>query len=187
MPKTTEARDIRNKAMLEYIEENPLSTDEVLAKHFGVSINTIRLDRARLGIKEFKERLKDTAYHNVKQVVSLSESEIVGDIVKFAAGKEAVSRLETREYMSFDNTNIVKGTYIYSMAETLAISLIPTKVALVGVANIKYSRKVLKNEVIYAYAEVKKKRNTNYIIWVNIKDENEELRFKGKFLLKGIN
>ena len=44
---------------MEYLEKNPLATDEVLAKTFKVSINTIRLDRARLGIKEFKERLKN--------------------------------------------------------------------------------------------------------------------------------
>jgi len=47
-------------------------------------------------------------------------------------------------------------------------------------------KKILKNEIIYAHAEVKKKRDTNYIVWVKIFDRNDELKFKGKFILKGI-
>ena len=43
-----------------------------------------------------------------------------------------------------------------------------------------------KGEVIYAKAEVKKKRDTNYIVWVKIYGKDNDVRFKGKFLLKGI-
>ena len=186
MPRTTQARDKRNKEILEYVGNNPLATDEILAEYFKVSINTIRLDRSRLGIKEFKERLKDMAHQNTKKVISLNQSEIVGDIIEFIPGQMAISRLEIKDYMSFENTNIIKGTYIYSMAEMLAISLVPNKVALVGVANIKYSKKILRSETVFAHATVKKKRTTNYIVWVEIRDNKEELRFKGKFLLKGI-
>ena len=51
MPRTDEARKIRNEQIVKYITENPFATDEQLASYFNVSINTIRLDRARLGIK----------------------------------------------------------------------------------------------------------------------------------------
>ena len=61
MPRTDKARSIRCEKLLQYLELNPLATDEILAKEFNVSVNTIRLDRARLGIKEFKERLKTKA------------------------------------------------------------------------------------------------------------------------------
>ena len=81
---------------------------------------------------------------------------------------------------------VVKGYHIYSMAESLALSIVPSKVALVGIANIKYAKKILKGEVIYAKAEVKKKRDTNYIVWVKIYGKDNDVRFKGKFLLKGI-
>ena len=186
MSRTDVARKERNRQILEYLNKEPFVNDEKLAKHFNVSINTIRLDRARLGIKEVRERIKERASENEKKIISLSKEEIIGNIIEFVPGEKAISLLETQEYMSFENTDVIKGYHIYSMAESLAISLIPNKVALVGIANIKYVKKILKNEIIYAHAEVKKKRDTNYIVWVKIFDRNDELKFKGKFILKGI-
>lgn len=186
MARTDIARIERNKAIYEYINKNPLATDMMLAKYFNVSVNTIRLDRTRLGIKEFKERLKEKAEQTMKKVTSISETEFFGDLVEYNPGKSAISRLEIKDYMTFENINVAKGQYIYSFAETLAISLIPTAAALVGVANIKYVKKIYNGDVVYAEAEVKRKTDTGYIVWVNIKDEKNELKFKGKFILKGI-
>ena len=186
MSRTNEARKERNNQIIEYLKQDPFANDEKLAEYFNVSINTIRLDRARLGIREVRERIKDRASENIKKIVSLGKEEIIGNVIEFVPGEKAVSVLETKDYMSFENTDVIKGYHIYSMAETVAISIIPNKVALVGVANIKYVKKILKNEIIYAHAEVKKKRETNYIVWVKIFDKNDELKFKGKFILKGI-
>ena len=186
MPRTDEARKIRNKQIIEHLEKNPFATDEQLANHFNVSINTIRLDRARLGIKELRERIKVRASENVKKIVSLSEEEIIGDIIEIVPGERGLSVMKTQDYMSFENTDVIKGYHIYSVAESLAISIIPKKVALVGIANIKYVKQILKGETIYASAEIKKKRETNYIVWVQIYNESKEVKFKGKFLLKEI-
>ena len=186
MSRTDKARSIRCEKLLEYITNNPLATDDILAKEFGVSINTIRLDRARLGIKEFKERLKCKAEETMKKVTSISREQFVGDMINFVPGQSAKSRLETDKTMTFDGMNVVKGEYIYSFAETIAISLIPTKAALVGVANIKYVEPIEADKVIYALADVKRKTESGYIVWVRILDENEGLKFKGKFILKGI-
>ena len=186
MPRTDRARVLRNKLMVEYLKENPFATDDQLAEHFEVSVNTIRLDRARLGIKELRERVKERASENVKKIVSLSKKEIIGDIIEIVPGEKGLSVMRTEDYMSFENTNVIKGYHIYSMAESIAISIIPKKVALVGVANIKYVKQILKGEVIYASAQIKKKRETNYIVWVQIYNENKEVKFKGKFLLKEI-
>jgi len=143
MPRTDEARKIRNKQIVDYLNKNPFATDEELAGYFEVSINTIRLDRARLGIKELRERIKKRASENVKKIVSLSGEEIIGDIIEIIPGEKGTSVMKTQDYMSFENTDIVKGYHIYSMAESLAISVIPKKVALVGIANIKYVKKIL--------------------------------------------
>lgn len=186
MPRTDKARSIRCKRLLQYLETNPLATDDILAKEFGVSVNTIRLDRARLGIKEFKERLKSKAEETMSKVTSISTSEFVGDMINFVPGESAKSRLETSSSMTFEGMNVVRGEYIYSFAETIAISLIPTKAALVGVANIKYVESIEANKVIYALAEVKRKTESGYIVWVRIVDEQDNLKFKGKFILKGI-
>jgi len=186
MSRTDKQRCERNVKLIEYLKEYPLATDEILAKKFNVSINTIRLDRARLGIKEFRERLKDKAKEAMKKVTSISTSEFVGDMINFVPGKTAKSRLETNSSMTFEGMNVVRGEYIYSFAETIAISLVPTKAALVGVANIKYVEPIKANDVVYALAEVKRKTESGYIVWVKIVDEQESLKFKGKFILKGI-
>lgn len=186
MPRTDKARSIRCEKLLQYLELNPLATDEMLAKEFNVSVNTIRLDRARLGIKEFKERLKAKAEETMSKVTSISASEFVGDMINFIPGESAKSRLETSSSMTFEGMNVIRGEYIYSFAETIAISLIPTKAALVGVANIKYVEPIESNTVIYALAEVKRKTESGYIVWVRIVDEKDVLKFKGKFILKGI-
>ena len=60
--------------------------------------------------------------------------------------------------MTFEGMNVVRGEYIYSFAETIAISLIPTKAALVGVANIKYDALVGGVLVIFKFTIV---RNNN--------------------------
>lgn len=186
MARTDKQRCERSKNLLEYLSKNPLATDEVLAKEFGVSINTIRLDRSRLGIKEFKERLKTKAKDSMQKVTSISASEFVGDMINFVPGESAKSRLKTNKSMTFEGMDVVRGEYIYSFAETIAISLIPAKAALVGVANIKYVEPIESDMVIYALAEVKRKTENGYIVWVRIVDEMNSLKFKGKFILKGI-
>ena len=186
MARTDKQRCERSVKLLEFLEQNPLATDEVLAREFGVSINTIRLDRSRLGIKEFKERLKSKAEETMQKVTSISASQFVGDMISFIPSERAKSRLETNSSMTFEGMNVVRGEYIYSFAETIAISLIPTKAALVGVANIKYVEPIESNTVVYALAEVKRKTESGYIVWVRIVDESDNLKFKGKFILKGI-
>lgn len=186
MARTDKQRCERNAKLMEFMKENPLATDEILAQTFNVSVNTIRLDRARLGIKEFKERLKEKAKDSMKKVTSISQAEFVGDMINFNPGNSAKSRLETNSSMTFEGMNVVRGEYIYSFAETIAISLIPTKAALVGVANIKYVEPIEADMVVYALAEVKRKTESGYIVWVRIVDENNNLKFKGKFILKGI-
>lgn len=184
MPKTNTEREKRSEKIVEFLKQNPLATDKMLSEEFGVSINTIRLDRARLGIKEFKERLMDKACK--PSITAITKSDIVGDITEFVSGKRAVSKLKTKPYMVFENSKVVQGQYIYALAETLAISLIPMKAALVGVANIKYFSKITMGQVIYAHAEVMKKIAQGFVVWVRILDEQDELKFKGKFILKGI-
>lgn len=186
MPKTDEKRKKRCLEMIEYLNSNPLATDKTLSEKFNVSINTIRLDRARLGIREFKERLKEKVKDATSQVTSINSHEILGDVIEFVSGEKAISRLETKSYMAFENSGVIKGQYIYALAETLAISLIPMKVALVGVANIKYFSKIMEGEIVHAFAEVKRKIDTGYVVWVRILDDREKIKFKGKFILKGI-
>ncbi len=187
MAKTNKARIERSEKILEYLCENPLATDEVLANRFNVSVNTIRLDRARLGIKEFKERLKDKANNAMKMVTSMPQMEFICNMVNFNKNESVVSRIETDKSMAFENTDIVKGQYVYSFAETVAMSLLPITEAIIEVANIKYVEKIVAGAVLFAKAELKRKTDAGYLVWVRIVDEKENLKFKAKFMLKGIN
>ena len=190
MPKTDVKRKLRYVELQKYLKLNPLATDDELSRVLGVSVNTIRLDRKALGIKEVRDRASMIAKTKMEQITTLSKEEFVGQLIDFVHGKYAVSKFEAKEYMAFDNISVIKGEYIYSLAETLAISLIPASAALVGVANIKYFESINISDIVYAHAEVIRKIHSDYVVWVRITDNVEnnkgKLKFKGKFILKGI-
>ncbi len=172
----------RHKLLLEKIEEDPFLTDEELAEQLSVSIPTIRLDRLELGIPELRGRIKNVAEENYRKVRSMHGREIIGELVDLNLGQSGISILETNMDMAFEKTRIVRGHFIYSLAESLAIAVIDAQVALVGVANIKYKTPVYAGSKLVAKAEVKRKRDNKYIVWVKIYVKQEET-FRGKFIL----
>jgi len=84
--------------------------------------------------------------------------------------------------MVFQKTKIVRGHYIYAQAESLAIAVIDAKVALIGVANIKYKTPVYLGDKLVAKAEVVRRRGNKYFVWVKTKVNYQEA-FRGKFIL----
>jgi acyl-coenzyme A thioesterase PaaI-like protein len=115
----------------------------------------------------------------------LHVDEIIGEIVEINLGESGMSILDTTDQMVFSQSKIVRGHYIYSMAESLAISVIDAEVALVGVANIKYKIPVYAGSKLVAKAAVKKKRQRSFIVWVFIYHKQKEV-FRGKFILVSI-
>lgn len=172
----------RQQILSDRIKQDPFMTDEELSELFAVSVPTIRLDRLEMGIPELRERIKSVAENNLSKVKSLQSKEIVGELIDINLGRNAVSILETNESMAFEKTKIVRGHFIYSLAESLAIAVIDAQVALVGVANIKYKIPVYSGCKLIAKAEVKQVRGTNYIVWVKIYEKQIEM-FRGKFIL----
>ncbi len=172
----------RQHILSDRIKQDPFLTDEELSELFAVSVPTIRLDRLEMGIPELRERIKSVAENNYSKVKSLQSKEIVGELIDINLGRNAVSILETDESMAFEKTKIVRGHFIYSLAESLAIAVIDAQVALVGVANIKYKIPVYSGCKLVAKAEVKQVRGTNYIVWVKIYEKQIEM-FRGKFIL----
>ena len=158
----------RHSILVEKIKSDPFLTDEELADFFTVSVPTIRLDRLELGIPELRERIKNVAENNYAKVKSLGSKEIVG--------------METDQTMAFEKTKVIRGHFIYSLAESLAIALIDANVALVGVANIKYKIPVYAGSKLIAKAEVKRVKGNSYIVWVKILNKQIEV-FRGKFIL----
>jgi acyl-coenzyme A thioesterase PaaI-like protein len=172
----------RQQILSEKIKNDPFLTDEELSELFNVSVPTIRLDRLEMGIPELRERIRNVAENNYSKVKSLQGGEIVGELIDITLGKYGVSILETDESMAFEKTKIIRGHFIYSLAESLAIAVIDAHVALVGVANIKYKIPVYSGCKLVAKAEVKQVRGSKYIVWVKIYEKQVEM-FRGKFIL----
>ncbi|WP_430348832.1 transcription factor FapR [Thermoanaerobacterium thermosaccharolyticum] len=168
------------------IDKNPFYTDDELAELFSVSVQTIRLDRMELGIPELRERIKNVAEENYHKVKAIVGSEMVGELIDLELGKSGISIFEPTPDMAFLKTKIIRGNYIYSQAESLAISVIDAEAALIGVANIKYKYPVRIGDRLIAKAEVIRKRGNKYFVWVMIKAKNKEV-FRGKFILVSLN
>lgn len=185
MSRSSLAKKKRQKTLYERIQSNPFQTDEELAEILDVSIPTIRLDRLELGIPELRERIKDVAKKTHGKVKSLQSKELVGELIDLDLGKSGISIFETDMSMAFQRTKIIRGHFIYSLAESLAIAVIDTRVALVGVANIKYKTPVYAGNKLIARAEVRRVKGSNYIVWVKILEKQIEV-FRGKFILVSI-
>lgn len=175
----------RQSILLDKLKEDPFLTDEELSELFSVSVPTIRLDRLELGIPELRERIKNVAEKNYSKLKSLHSREIVGELIDLNLGANGMSILETNESMAFEKTKIIRGHFIYSLAESLAIAVIDARVALVGVANIKYKTPVYSGSKLVAKAEVRKVRDNKHIVWVKIQEKQVEV-FRGKFILVSI-
>ncbi|NBG89111.1 transcription factor FapR [Isachenkonia alkalipeptolytica] len=171
----------RQEKLKEMIKEDPFQNDEELASNFGVSIQTLRLDRMELGIPELRERFRNVAQANYEKVRSMTGTEIVGELIDLTLGKQGLSILETDEEMAFTKTNIVRGHHIFSQAESLAMAVIDADVALTGVANIKYLKPIYLGDKLVAKAELVRIRGNKHFVHVKI-TVNQKQVFRGKFI-----
>jgi len=181
-------KEKRHETFLDLIKENPFQTDEELAESLNVSVPTIRLDRTELSIPELRERIRKLAAETHTKVKAISSKEIIGQIVELELNKLGVSILETDESMVFEKAKVVRGHFIYALAESLAISVINEEVALVGVANIKYSVPVYAGSRLVARCELKNIKiikEKRFFVWVKIYEKKTEV-FRGKFILVAV-
>jgi acyl-coenzyme A thioesterase PaaI-like protein len=181
----TDSRADRQHLLRQRLQENPLLTDHELASVFGVSVQTIRLDRMSLGIPELRQRVKDVAERVLGVVRSIGTQEIVGEVIDIVLGKSGVSILETTQDMAFLRSGVVRGHYIYSQAESLAIALVDAEVALTGLANVKYRRPVKVGEKLVTKAEVIRQKGTSQVVLVVTRVGSEPV-FRAKFVVFAI-
>ena len=164
----------RHVLLMSLINEDPFLKDEELAAKCGVSVSSIRNDRAELGIAEYRERIKSAAE---------GERETKEELLDVTPYENGISVLETDGSMLFYNTDIVKSQYIYAFAENLALSVIEAKAALIKVANVKYMLQVHAGERLVAKSRVIRRREAEYIVHVHITSGHKEV-FRGKFNLE---
>lgn len=171
----------RQKMLVELLEENPLLTDKELAEHFRVSIQTIRLDRLGLGIPEVRERTK-TAASAYARLKSVSEGEVIGELVSLELDEFSESIMNTTPEMALERSKIIRGHYLFAQANSLAVSVLNAKNVLTGKANLVFHKIVHIGDKIRSRAEVKKKEKYRYLISVNSYKE-KELVFSGDFVM----
>lgn len=183
MSRDSSAKKVRQQKLTEMLKDDPFLTDEELAELLEVSVPTVRLDRLELGVPELRQRIREMASKNYDKLRTLNAEEVIGEIVELNLGESAISILDTTDQMVFSQSKIVRGHYIYSMAESIAIAVIDADVALVGIANIKYKKPVYAGSRLVARVTIKEKRpKGRYIVWVMIYNKQVEV-FRGKFLL----
>ena len=102
-------KKFRHDLLRKIISENPMITDNELAAKLNVSISTVRLDRALLGVPELRERIKTMAQNAVSKLQSLSPSEVIGDLLELEPDKWALSVLKTaRENKKYTKVDLCR-------------------------------------------------------------------------------
>ncbi len=161
----------------EELRRNPLLSDEQLAALLEVSIHTVRADRRRAGIPEVRKR----AHLNIRPR-SLSEHEIVGEILDIELDHSGLSILETTDDMSLRSTGMVRGHLLFAQANTLANAIIDADVALTGEAHIRYLYPLYAGERVTAKARVVAHGRRRQRVEVVLRTR-ERIVFEGTFFI----
>jgi len=97
-------------------------------------------------------------------------------------GKNAIAILKTTKDMAFNKTGIVRSHYIFSLADSLAISIIDAEVALTGVARLSYKKPVYAGQTLVAKARIARNKGNKYLVSVHVKTDQKEV-FTGKLVI----
>src|SRR5690554_4911053 len=124
----------RQKLLKKTLRDNPLLTDRELSNKFGVSIQTIRLDRLSLGIPEVRERTK-TAASAYARLKSVSKGEVIGELVVLELNNYSESVMLTTPEMALERSKIIRGHFIFAQANSLAVAVIDARNVLTGKAS----------------------------------------------------
>lgn len=170
----------RQRLILQAFQDEPFLTDEEMAKRCRVSIQTIRLDRMELGIPELRERIKHIAENHFDRVRSLLLEEIIGEIVDLQLDHSGVSILEIKKEHVFARNQIARGHVLFAQANSLAVAIVNSPLALTGTAGVRFVRPVRLGEKCIAYAKVIRTHTSRLQVDVKTK-VNGEIVFQGIF------
>ncbi|WP_227766726.1 transcription factor FapR [Zhaonella formicivorans] len=175
----------RQQRLADYLKTKPFATDEELAERFQVSVQTIRLDRLALGIPQVRERVKTVAQEAYNPLRSLTQTELVGDLIDVRLGESGISILDITDAMVLEHVQIARGHYLFAQANTLAVAVIDADVVLTGSARVRYKRPVFFGERVVAKATVQVKRSNKFLVSV-VSTVEDEVVFKGQFIVTAL-
>lgn len=165
MARDGQAKHLRQQELIKYLTNNPLLKDEELAGLFGVSIQTIRLDRSELQIPELRERMK-TALQGRRPVRSLARDELVGELLDIEVGQYGVSMLKITPEMCFRKNLVARGHHLFAQANSLAVAVIDAEVALTGAARVLFKHPVTAGDLVLARAAVSSQKGHKSVVRV---------------------
>jgi hypothetical protein len=158
-----------------------MATDMELASLLGVSVSTVRLDRAVMGVPESRERIKNMAQEAGRKLRSLSRSDIVGDLLELEPNRWALSALRTAREMAFCTTDYLCDNYIYAQASSIAVAVIEAESVIIESMRGDYKGHAKVGDTLIARAKVGINKGNRYIVSVRTRVGDREI-FVGRFI-----
>ncbi|MBU0905740.1 MAG: transcription factor FapR [Planococcaceae bacterium] len=173
----------RQQKLIETIKANPFITDEDLASHFTVSVQTIRLDRLELSIPELRERIKHVASKSFEdEVRSLPLNEVIGEMVDIELDQRAISIFDVKSEHVFMRNSIARGHHLFAQANSLAVAVINDELALTVTSTLSFVKPVKLGDRVIAKAIVVSKDEEKNRTFVEVTSSVEnEVVFSGQF------
>ncbi|PTQ57914.1 MAG: Phosphate:acyl-ACP acyltransferase PlsX [Candidatus Carbobacillus altaicus] len=153
-------KEKRQEALKRVLLEDPFLTDAELAARFGVSVQTIRLDRMTLGIPEVRERLKDVAVRHFDRLRALEEQDLIGEVEALKRDEYARSVLRIQPEHVFTRSRIARGHVLFAQANSLAIAVTDADWALTASALLQFVTPVELGQTVVMEATVRLKAGT---------------------------
>ncbi len=176
-------RSLRHRRLAEMLEKEPFLTDEDIAGHFHVSVQTVRLDRMKLGIPELRERMRSVARLHYEHLRSLRPDEVFGDILELDVGCSGTSVWRAQKEHVISRTQVVRGHFLFAQANSLAVAVIDAKQALTARATVRFMKPVRCGAALTARARVLGERHGYSLVDVVICAGADDV-FAGRFLLQ---
>ena len=177
------ARVHRQRQLREMMERDPFLTDEALASRLRVSVQTIRLDRLRLGIPELRERIRSVAARQYGPPRSLAPEEVFGEILDLEVGRGGLSRWQAESGHVIARSQVVRGHFLFAQANSLAVAAIDAERALTAKATVRFVRPVGAGATVIAKARVMGERHG--YAWVRVWSQvGGEDVFAAEFLIQ---
>ena len=175
----------RQRLLETLLEEDPFLTDEDIAQHFSVSIQTVRLDRLECHIPELRERLKSVASQQMQGTVkSIQAEEIFGEIIDVELDDRALSIFDVTEAHVFKRNGIARGHHLFAQANSLAVAVLDDDLALTVRSALHFQKPVKAGDRVVARATVRKETLTNKSTVVDVLSTVEkETVFSGEFMM----
>ncbi len=181
--KVKKPKKVRQQELKQTIKDNPFITDEELSREFGVSVQTIRLDRLELSIPELRERIKHVAVQTFEdEVKSLPIDEVIGEIIDIDLDERAISIFDVSEEHVFQRNRIARGHHLFAQANSLAVAVMNDELALTVRSDLRFLRPVKAGQRVVAKAEVTGREPARRRAYVKVVSTVEQVPvFTGEF------